>query len=128
LCMLRIYRTDTRPWWRHPRFHLHHWKIQIHALQDFKRWAFSRCAGCGRRFSWGYAPVTGQWNSEGPRWGSVLSSTREAGWLAIALSLAGGYILGVLRGRGRPTPLYGPSAGTPSVRSCVRKASCRSAG
>lgn len=57
-----------RPWWRHPRWHVHHWRLQVHPLQQFKRWAFSRCAGCGRRFPWGYAPTTTQWDGEGPRW------------------------------------------------------------
>jgi hypothetical protein len=44
------------------------WKIQIHPLQSFKRWAFSRCCKCGKGFSWGYAPVSGNWNGTGPRW------------------------------------------------------------
>lgn len=57
-----------RPWWRHPRWHVHHWRVQVHAIQAFKRWAFSRCAGCGGRFSWGYAPTSYQWDGGGPRW------------------------------------------------------------
>lgn len=65
---LRVYRTRRRPWWRRPRWHVHHWRLQVHPIQDFKRWAWSRCAGCGKRFRWGYAPVTGQWDSDGPRW------------------------------------------------------------
>lgn len=57
-----------RRWWQHPRWHIHHWKIQVHPLQQFKRWAFSRCAGCGNGFSWGYCPTSNQWDSGGPRW------------------------------------------------------------
>ncbi|KAA3644524.1 MAG: hypothetical protein DWQ07_13980 [Chloroflexi bacterium] len=57
-----------RPWWRHPRWHIHHWKLTIIPLRDFKRWAFTRCAACGKRMPFGYAPVSGQWNSKGPRW------------------------------------------------------------
>lgn len=60
--------TARRPWYRHPRWHVWHWKIQIHPVQKFKRWAFSRCAKCGQRFSWGYAPTTGQWSGGGARW------------------------------------------------------------
>lgn len=56
------------PWWKHPRWHVWHWQIQVHPLQDLKRWLFSRCAKCGRRFSWGYAPVSTQWGGRGPRW------------------------------------------------------------
>lgn len=52
----------------HPRWHVWHWQVQIHALQAFKRWAWSRCAKCGRRFSWGYAPCSYNWNGGGPRW------------------------------------------------------------
>jgi hypothetical protein len=60
--------TDRRAWYRHPRWHIWHWKIQIHALQSFKRWAFSRCNGCGARFAWGYSPMSTSWNGTGPRW------------------------------------------------------------
>jgi hypothetical protein len=60
--------TDKRPKWRHPRWHFWHWKIQIHPLLSFKRWAFSRCCKCGKGFSFGYAPVSNNWNGTGPRW------------------------------------------------------------
>lgn len=63
----RCYLQLVRPWWRHPRWHVWHWKIQIHPLQDFKRWAFSRCIHCGGRFKFG-ASVCGSWGSTGPRW------------------------------------------------------------
>ena len=63
-CILRW----EQPWYRHPRWHVWHWKIQIHAVQAFKRWAFSRCATCGRRFLWGYSPVSMSWDSDGPLW------------------------------------------------------------
>ena len=59
---------ERRPWYKHPRWHLWHWQIQIHPLQDFKRWAFSRCADCGRGFKWGESPWTNSWNGTGPRW------------------------------------------------------------
>lgn len=67
-CVLRSYLTKRRPWWRRPRWHVHHWRIQVHPLQDLKRFLFTRCAGCGLRFRWGYAPVTAQWDSDRPRW------------------------------------------------------------
>lgn len=63
-CVLRW----TQKWWQHPRWHVHHWKLQIHALGNFKRWAFSRCCKCGKGFSWGYCPVTNSWNGTGPLW------------------------------------------------------------
>ncbi len=44
------------------------WQIQIHPLQQFKRWAFSRCSRCGGRFHWGSSVGTNSWNSGGPSW------------------------------------------------------------
>lgn len=59
---------ERRPWYRHPRWHFWHWQIQIHPVQTFQRWAFTRCATCGQRFKWGETGWTNSWNSEGPRW------------------------------------------------------------
>jgi hypothetical protein len=59
---------ENRPWYRHPRWHVRHWQIQIHPVQHFKRWAFSRCDKCGGRFRWGEAPISGSWDSDGPQW------------------------------------------------------------
>lgn len=63
-CILRW----SLPWWKHPRWHIHHWKIQVHSLQNFKRWAFSRCCKCGGRFKWGASACTSDWNGTGPQW------------------------------------------------------------
>lgn len=59
---------ERRPWYRHPKWHFWHWQIQIHPLQAFQRWAFTRCADCGGRFKWGESGWTNSWNSTGPRW------------------------------------------------------------
>jgi len=67
-CLARFILRRRRPWWKHPRWHFWHWELQVHPLQAFKRWAFSRCATCGKRFPWGYAPVTTSWHSTGPLW------------------------------------------------------------
>lgn len=64
----RLLLRKKRRWYRHPRWHVWHWKIQIHPLQHFKRWAFSRCERCGRRFRWGESPCSGSWNGTGPLW------------------------------------------------------------
>jgi len=55
-----------RKWYQHPRWHIHHWQVQIHPWQKFKRWVFSRCARCGGRFSWGESPTSTSWNSKKP--------------------------------------------------------------
>ena len=57
-----------RPWWRHPKWHLHHWSIQVHPWQAFRRWLFTRCAECGQRMPWGYSPVTDHWDAPRHRW------------------------------------------------------------
>jgi hypothetical protein len=62
-CYLRF----NRPWYRHPRWHVHHWRLQVHPWQTFRRWAFSRCAGCGGRFTWGYSPTGFQWDRTPPK-------------------------------------------------------------
>lgn len=59
---------DRRPWYRHPRWHIWHWRLQVHSILQFKRWAFSRCCLCGGRFTWGYSPVSYSWETTGPRW------------------------------------------------------------
>jgi hypothetical protein len=60
--------TDQRPWWKHPKWHFWHWKFQCEPLLSFKRWAFSRCCKCGKRFRWEESPVTHQWDGTGPLW------------------------------------------------------------
>lgn len=67
VCYGYILRTE-RKWWKHPRWHFHHWKIQIHFVQTLKRWLFSRCCKCGKRFSWAYSPCSSSWNGTGPKW------------------------------------------------------------
>ena len=55
--------------WRVPvRWHVWHWRIQWDFAQHLKRWLFSRCATCNKRFPWGYYPVSTQWHGGGPRW------------------------------------------------------------
>ena len=57
-----------RPWYKHPKWHIHHWKVNIDVVSKFKRWAFSKCCKCGKGFSWGYSPISNSWDSDGPRW------------------------------------------------------------
>ena len=66
-CIFACYKRSFR-WRWHPRWHFWHWKLQVHPLQNFKRWAFSRCEKCGKGFAWGYAPVSGSWHGTGPLW------------------------------------------------------------
>ena len=65
----RVYRTQHRPWWRHPRWHVHHWRLQVPPLQSLRRWLFDRCEGCGKRLS-GSVSAVGGWNAsrKGRHW------------------------------------------------------------
>lgn len=38
-----------RKWYQHPRWHIHHWKIQFHPLQRIKRRYWDKCSICGKR-------------------------------------------------------------------------------
>lgn len=62
-CILRW----EQPWYKHPRYHFWHWRLQVHPWQTFRRWALTRCASCGKRFLWGYSPVSYQWDSPKPK-------------------------------------------------------------
>lgn len=47
------------------KLHVHHWSVQVHPWQKLRRWLFVRCAGCGRRFPWSYAPISFHWEGQG---------------------------------------------------------------
>ena len=74
--------AERRPWWRHPRWHVWHWRIQCHPLQQFKRWVFSRCAECGKRFKYGESPISSNWEDTGPSWFRSETGIRHQGCYA----------------------------------------------
>ncbi len=45
-----------RPWWKHPRWHVHHWKINFHLLRNLRRMV-EPCATCRKPLGFGYCPV-----------------------------------------------------------------------
>jgi hypothetical protein len=57
-----------RPWWKHPRFHFHHFRINVLPLMRIKRFLFTRCEQCGKRFAYGESPVSNQWDREKVGW------------------------------------------------------------
>lgn len=38
-----------RKWYQHPKWHIHHWSIQFHPLQQFKKRWWNKCSICGKR-------------------------------------------------------------------------------
>lgn len=67
ITIYRCYLRFNRAWYRHPRWHFWHWKIQVHPWQQFRRWALTRCEGCGKRFRYGESPTSHSWHSERPK-------------------------------------------------------------
>ena len=54
---------DLRPWYKHPKWHIHHWKIQIHPLQKIIGFIFDRCCFCGKKFGWNESRYS-SWNGD----------------------------------------------------------------
>jgi hypothetical protein len=59
--ILKYILRERRPWFLHPRWHIHHWSIQIQLFQQLNRWMFSRCSVCRKGFKWGES-VMGSWD------------------------------------------------------------------
>lgn len=53
------------------RWHIHHWSFQWFFEQRLRRFLFERCKECGRRYPWGYAPVSHSWGEPKSRWFKV---------------------------------------------------------
>lgn len=53
-------------WSRGWRWHVRHWRLQLHPLQNLRRWALTRCAWCGGRSRKG-DPVNISHSWDGPR-------------------------------------------------------------
>lgn len=45
-----------KPWWKHPRWHVHHWKVNFDLPRNLRR-MFQRCGHCGGRLGFGYCPT-----------------------------------------------------------------------
>jgi len=65
------YDSTTCPIWQSCawRFHIHHWRLQVHPLQHLRRRLLTRCAWCGGRSRKG-DPVnhSNQWEGPRARW------------------------------------------------------------
>lgn len=50
------------------RWHVHHWRIQVIPIRKIRRFLFERCIACGRRYPYGYAPFSHQWDEPLGKW------------------------------------------------------------
>lgn len=48
LLVWRSFRRFYRPWYKHPRWHIRHWKVQFHPWLNFYRKYIQRCCKCGK--------------------------------------------------------------------------------
>jgi hypothetical protein len=55
-CAFRAFQHHCRPWYKHPRWHIHHWKIQLHPWQRLRRRFWDTCCKRGKR---GFKPEHG---------------------------------------------------------------------
>jgi hypothetical protein len=39
----------NQKWYQHPRWHIHHWKLQFHPYRELKRRYWDKCSVCGKR-------------------------------------------------------------------------------
>ncbi len=64
-------RLAARLWWKHPKWHVHHWRFQFHPWQSFKAKHIDRCQKCGEKM--GNATRFGtSWSGTGVAHGSCL--------------------------------------------------------
>lgn len=47
-----------KPWWKHPRWHVHHWKVNFNIARNLRRMLIDKCSTCGKRLGWNYCPVS----------------------------------------------------------------------
>lgn len=67
-----------RPWWRHPRWHVHHWQINFDVARNLRR-MFERCGTCRKPLGFGYCPTSngnGLHHSECP-YGGAFPATQK---------------------------------------------------
>lgn len=68
LTVYRALKRYQRPWYRHPRWHVWHWRLQVHPWRSLRRWLFTRCAHCGKCFTYGESPISFSWHSPPTPW------------------------------------------------------------
>lgn len=73
--IVRILKRHTARWWQHPKWHVWHWRFQVHLWQRFKRRFIERCDKCGVKFR-GSTNVYSDWHGT-RKWCADCQSTTE---------------------------------------------------
>lgn len=60
-----------RKWYRHPKWHIHHWEFQFHPFQYLKRRYWDKCSVCGKRGTKTYFVSD---------WGGTKKRHKECSW------------------------------------------------
>lgn len=68
MSVFRAYNRHHRPWYKKPKWHVHHWKLQIHPTQQLRRFLFDRCNICKKGFKYGEAPGSSSWHTPKHHW------------------------------------------------------------
>jgi hypothetical protein len=63
-CVYAWILRESRPWYKHPRWHVHHWSFQFPALQLLNRRLFKKCSVCGKGFKIGDAAISQGYTDE----------------------------------------------------------------
>jgi|GEM_PF-2182333 len=50
----------SRPWWKSPNLHVHHWRISVPALRNLRRLLWDRCCQCHKTLGWNKS-VSSNW-------------------------------------------------------------------
>lgn len=75
-----------RPWWKHPRWHVHHWQVNFDLVRNLKR-MFQPCATCRRGLGFGYCPIN---NGQGLHHSECLGRAAGGDMPAMARPMTGG--------------------------------------
>lgn len=62
-----------QPWWKYPKWHFWHWRIQVHPLQNWWHRNFAKCDVCGKKMG------------RATRIGTCWDTPRVAWWKRLAL-------------------------------------------
>lgn len=58
---------ETRPWWKSPTFHIHHWRVNWSFGTRLRRWWKHKCKNCGKRITINdRGVVSHSWSGDGP--------------------------------------------------------------